>query len=129
MSVAEVAEHIAGPAPWVALDQAVAQMGETPTAGALAGVAWLAVQGGAPVVPVAVLGTRRTGEPMGHVPGFRRRLVIEFGAPVDPQPADSARESLRLTADLVAAALARHVAESAARHGVTLPGDGPGPTV
>ena len=94
-----------------------------------AGVAWLAVQGAAPVVPVAVLGTRRTGEPTGHVPGLRRRLVVEFGAPVPVQPAASARESLRLTADLVASTLASHVAESADRHGVTLPADGPAPVV
>ncbi len=90
-----------------------------------AGVAWLAVQGHAPVVPVAVLGTRRTGERTGQVPGFRRRLVVEFGEPIAPQQAGSARESVRLTADLVAAALPAHVAEAATRHGVTLPSDGP----
>ncbi|HMO12281.1 MAG TPA: lysophospholipid acyltransferase family protein, partial [Actinotalea sp.] len=37
-----------------------------------AGVAWLAVHGGAPVVPVAILGTRRTGEGIGHLPAPRR---------------------------------------------------------
>ena len=94
-----------------------------------AGVAWLAVQGGAPVVPVAVLGTRHTGEPTGHVPGFRRRLVVEFGEPIAPVSAASARESVRLTADAVAAALVAHVSESAVRHGVELPVDGPTPVV
>jgi len=94
-----------------------------------AGVAWLAVQGGAPVVPVAVIGTRLTGEPTGHVPGFRRRLVVEFGEPIAPQPAGSSRESVRLTAEIVGAALVAHVADSAARHGMNLPLDGPTPVV
>ncbi|MEK8229083.1 hypothetical protein NKG05_28715 [Oerskovia sp. M15] len=33
-----------------------------------AGAAWLALNARAPVVPVAVLGTRRTGDRLGHIP-------------------------------------------------------------
>ncbi len=90
-----------------------------------AGVAWLAVQAGAPVVPVAVLGTRLTGESTGRVPRFRQRMVIEFGAPVPPQRAAAARDSVRLTAEAVGRALAEHVADAADRHGMLLPQDGP----
>ncbi|WNB87054.1 lysophospholipid acyltransferase family protein [Cellulomonas sp. ATA003] len=43
--------------------------GRGDAARAHAGVAWLAVNSGAPVVPVAVLGTRRTGEEWGTSPG------------------------------------------------------------
>ena len=56
--------------------------GKGDAASARAGIAWLALNGHAPVVPVAVLGTRRTGESVGHVPGLRRRLAIEFGEPL-----------------------------------------------
>lgn len=92
-----------------------------------AGVAWLAVQSGAPVVPVAVLGTRRTGEATGHVPRPRRRFVVEFGAPVVVDVALDAprRLAVQATAEAVAEALARHVREASARHGVPLPLDGP----
>ncbi len=90
-----------------------------------AGVGWLAVHADAPVVPVALLGTRRTGESVGRLPGLRRRLVVEFGEPVLPQPAASSRESVRLTAEAVGLALVAHVSAAADRHGVTLPADGP----
>ena len=94
-----------------------------------AGVAWLAVQGSAPVVPVAVLGTRRTGEGTGHLPGLRRRLVVEFGLPVvaDVEPGAPRREAVSRTAAAVAEALGAHVRDAAARHGMTLPLDGPAP--
>ncbi len=89
-----------------------------------AGVAWLAVHADAPVVPVAVLGTRLTGEPVGRMPGLRRRLVVAFGDPVAPRHGGPARESVRQTADAVAATLAAHVAAAAERHGIPLPDDG-----
>lgn len=92
-----------------------------------AGVAWLAVQGSAPVVPVAVLGTRRTGEGTGHLPGLRRRLIVEFGAPVvvDVDPDVPRREAVARTAAAVAEALGTHVRDAATRHGMPLPLDGP----
>ncbi|QCB93527.1 lysophospholipid acyltransferase family protein [Cellulomonas shaoxiangyii] len=91
---------------------------------ARAGIAWLAVHSGAPVVPAAILGTRRTGEPLGHLPGLRRRLVVEFGEPLD-LAADgvSRRESVALGAQRVRTALAALVAGTSARTGITLPGD------
>ncbi len=90
-----------------------------------AGVAWLAVQSQAPVVPVAVLGTRRTGESLGHIPGPRRRLVVELGAPIQAPSGSgvSRREAVATTADLVAEAMARQVRDAAQRHGLPLPLD------
>lgn len=95
--------------------------------GVRAGVAWLAVHGGAPVVPVAILGTRRTGEPLGHVPGARRRLVVELGAPVeiDLHEGTPRRAAVAATAEAVAEALSRHVQDAAQRHGMPLPEDDP----
>ena len=90
-----------------------------------AGIAWLALNGGAPVVPVAVLGTRRTGESVGHVPGFRRRLVIEFGEPLTlvREPGTSGRVALSEANEAIRVALSGLVTVAAARAGLPLPND------
>ena len=92
-----------------------------------AGVAWLAVTSGAPVVPAAVLGTRRTGESVSHVPGLRRRLVVEFGEPVvlTREPGMSGREAVTRGNETLRAALADHVRAVSARSGLELPVDDP----
>lgn len=93
---------------------------------ARAGVAWLAVNAGAPVVPVAMLGTRRTGERVGRIPGFRRRLLVEYGAPVTVDLAGlSGREAVGKAAEVIRDALATHVREVSERTGIPLPDDGP----
>lgn len=94
---------------------------------ARAGIAWLALNGHAPVVPVAVLGTRRTGESVGHVPGLRRRLVVEFGEPVvvEREPGVSGRAALVDANEAVRVALADLVGRASARSGLTLPADDP----
>jgi 1-acyl-sn-glycerol-3-phosphate acyltransferase len=92
-----------------------------------AGVAWLALRSGAPVVPVAVLGTRRTGEGVNHVPGVRRRLVVEFGAPVEvvrPQ-GTSGRAALDHANGTLRDALSAVIAAASRRTGVELPADDP----
>jgi 1-acyl-sn-glycerol-3-phosphate acyltransferase len=101
--------------------------GRGDAAGVRAGVAWLAVHAPAPVVPVALLGTRRTGETIGHVPGLRRQLVVDLGAPVAVDLPDGLprREAVARTATAVGEALAAHVQEAAARHGLPLPEDDP----
>lgn len=43
------------------------------------GVAWLAMVTGAPVVPVAILGTKPAGRDLRAVPGFRGRIDVVFG--------------------------------------------------
>ena len=50
------------------------------------GVAWLALQSRAAVVPTAVLGTRATGRLADSVPRPRSRLVVDFARPIIPTP-------------------------------------------
>lgn len=92
-----------------------------------AGTAWLAVRSGAPVVPVAMLGTRRTGESVSRIPGFRRRLLVEFGEPVVLEGLDQMpqRDAVGHAQEVLRGALAEHVVQVAARTGFDLPVDGP----
>jgi 1-acyl-sn-glycerol-3-phosphate acyltransferase len=94
---------------------------------ARAGVAWLAVNSGAPVVPTAVLGTRRTGEGVGHVPGLRRRLVVAFAEPVELHraPGVSGRQAVADAHELLRVTLADHVRTVVERTGLALPQDAP----
>jgi 1-acyl-sn-glycerol-3-phosphate acyltransferase len=63
---------------------------------ARAGIAWLAVHTGAPIVPCAVLGTRPAGRPRGWVPPPRARLHVEFGQPI-PVAAGGGRREIATT--------------------------------
>ncbi|MEH0108898.1 lysophospholipid acyltransferase family protein [Tersicoccus sp. MR15.9] len=89
------------------------------------GVAWLALATGAPVVPVAVLGTRHTGERTGHIPRLRRRFTVDFGVPnyIIAQPGLTGRKRMEVATELIREALATHVAEAVASSGMALPGD------
>ena len=89
------------------------------------GAAWLAVHGGAPLVPVVFLGTRRTGESTGHVPAFRRRLYMEFGEPVAPASQGPVRERVGATSELLRAAMVALLADAQSRTGIALPTDVP----
>ena len=101
--------------------------GRGDAASSRAGVAWLAVSSGATVVPVAILGTRRTGESVRRVPGLRRRLVVAFGEPValDLPAGVPGRAAVTLTNDVLQIALAEHVRAVSASTGVPLPIDSP----
>ncbi|GEK20938.1 lysophospholipid acyltransferase family protein [Cellulomonas xylanilytica] len=101
--------------------------GRGDAASARAGIAWLALNGHAPVVPVAVLGTRRTGESVGHVPGLRRRLAIEFGEPLllERGAGVSGRAALESANESIRVALAELVDRASARTGLLLPTDDP----
>lgn len=92
-----------------------------------AGIAWLHVHGGAPIVPCAVLGTRRTGQRVGHVPGFRTKLVVEFGEPFTvPLPVGgSRRDHVGIATEQIRQRLAEHVLAASRRHNIPLPSDGP----
>ncbi len=89
------------------------------------GIAWIALQSGAPVVPVAVLGTRRTGERAGGLPRLRRRLHVVHGEPFRlVRPAGvPGKQALAGAAEQVRIRLVDHVAASVALTGVTLPDD------
>ncbi|GAA4122475.1 lysophospholipid acyltransferase family protein [Knoellia locipacati] len=98
------------------------------------GVAWLALQGHAPVVPVACLGTRATGQLADSWPRLRSRLVVDFGEPVavsrerDPRSAGAGipgRVRLERAAEEIRSSLASHVREASERHGIELPRDVP----
>jgi 1-acyl-sn-glycerol-3-phosphate acyltransferase len=95
--------------------------------GARAGAAWLAVTSGAPVVPVAVLGSRRDGDSRGYVPRFRARMHLEFGEPivVPVPPGVSRSAAIGAAAELLRDALMAHVADVSARTGILLPTRGP----
>jgi 1-acyl-sn-glycerol-3-phosphate acyltransferase len=90
-----------------------------------AGAAWLAVHGSAALVPVAILGSRRTGESLGHVPGLRRRLYVEFGEPLEPAPAGPARERIAATSEGLREAMTALIGAAEQRSGITLPADDP----
>jgi 1-acyl-sn-glycerol-3-phosphate acyltransferase len=73
-----------------------------------AGVGWLALASGAPVVPVAILGTDRI-QPVGARLPKPGRIVVHFGEPmVFTQPADGRQGPARRDAtDAIMAAIAR----------------------
>lgn len=91
------------------------------------GVAWLALQGDAVVVPVACLGTRATGEHADAWPRLRSRLVVDFGEPLPLSRPEGmpGKEALRRAAEQVRITLGGHVADASARHGIPLPTDIP----
>lgn len=94
---------------------------------AQAGIAWLAVRSGAPVVPVAILGTRPAGRHVGHVPRFRSRLHVVFGEPFQAvaEGAGTGRAALAASMQTIQSALVAHVQAATEHTGVGLPEDGP----
>lgn len=89
------------------------------------GIAWLALRSGAPVVPVACLGTRRTGESTHQLPRLRRRLDLLFGPPVSltARPGVPGRVALAEASATLRDTMAAHVARAQARTGQSLPDD------
>lgn len=92
-----------------------------------AGVTWLALSSGAPVVPIACLGTRRPGAGVGRPPAPRQRVAVVFGEPVR-LAAESGlprREVHRQQTERLRRLLAAHVVESSRRTGIPLMSAGP----
>ncbi|GAA4963385.1 lysophospholipid acyltransferase family protein [Kineococcus glutinatus] len=89
------------------------------------GVAWLALQSRAPVVPVACLGARRPGERDRALPPPRRRLHFCFGEPftVEKEAGVPGRIALAAAAERVRTRLSEHVADSLRLTGVHVPAD------
>lgn len=75
------------------------------------GAAWLALRSGAPVVPVAVVGTRVAGGSAEAWPRLWSRLVVDFGDPFElaPDPALPGRGRLRAATTQLRDGLAAHV--------------------
>ncbi|WOP18032.1 lysophospholipid acyltransferase family protein [Raineyella sp. LH-20] len=88
------------------------------------GVAYLAMVTGAPVVPVAMLGTRRVGGSPHGTPPLRSRMDVVFGAPLPVAQVGWPRRqaAVRSTAEELRVVLAAHVRQAAARTGMPLPG-------
>lgn len=91
------------------------------------GAAWLALQSGATVVPVACLGTRATGDLAASWPRARSPLVLDLGAPftIEPIAGVPGRVRLERATEQIRSRHATHVSAAAQRHGIPLPTDIP----
>jgi 1-acyl-sn-glycerol-3-phosphate acyltransferase len=89
------------------------------------GIAWLALRSGAPVVPVACLGTRRTGRSTHCLPRPRTRLDVVFGAPfaIEPTVGVPGRRALSEAGATLQLRLAAHVRQAVELTGQSLPAD------
>lgn len=86
------------------------------------GVAWLALRSEAPLIPTAVLGTRRSGDKRSHVPGFRAHLHVEFGEPIMIETAGlKGRAATEAAIKQISAALHSHITAVSTRTGIGLP--------
>lgn len=87
------------------------------------GVAWLALNSGAPVVPVAVLGTRQGDEHLDFVPRPGRRFHVSFGSALTlaHRAGETGRASMDRAAQDIRAALAGHVQDTIELSGQPLP--------
>lgn len=89
------------------------------------GVAWLALNSDAAVVPVAILGTRITGDHRNEIPAPGRRLQVVFGTPltIRREPGVSGRVSMDRAAEEIRLKLATHVQAAIAATGQQLPAE------
>jgi 1-acyl-sn-glycerol-3-phosphate acyltransferase len=89
------------------------------------GVAWLALNSAAAVVPVAILGTRIPGEHKDTIPPLRRRFHVVFGEPmrITREQGVSGRVSMDRAAERIRLRLAEHIRSAVAATGQQLPGD------
>jgi len=89
------------------------------------GVTWLALQTGAPVVPVALLGTRRTGGSRSDLPGPRQPVHVVFGEPLELRASAGVprRDALRRATEDLQGAMTAHVHAAVDLTGMPLPDD------
>ncbi|MFB9378844.1 lysophospholipid acyltransferase family protein [Kineococcus gynurae] len=87
------------------------------------GIAWVALQSGAPVVPVACLGAHRPGEKHRSTPPLRRKLFFCFGEPFTVVKAAGVpgRVALADAVEQVRRNLSTHVLHSLQRTGIHTP--------
>ena len=92
------------------------------------GVAYLALATGAPVVPLAVLGTRERGGHIDSIPAKGARFDFVYGAPVylDHHAWPRTQAEVRRTAADLRNKLVDHLVDAMALTGRTLPGPIPG---
>jgi 1-acyl-sn-glycerol-3-phosphate acyltransferase len=79
---------------------------------------------GAPVVPVALLGTREVGHPRGRLPGRRRPIHVVYGEPMAVPRSDWPRRKAAVAdwTEFLRSRLAAHVMAAQGLTGLPLPG-------
>lgn len=94
------------------------------------GVAYLALVTGAPVVPLAVFGTREPGGGIDSVPPRGARFDLVFGSPVylEAQPWPRRQAEVRRAAETLRKTFVDHLVEATRISGRDLPGPIPGVT-
>ena len=88
------------------------------------GAAYLALVTGAPIVPVAILGTREAGQTTGQLPHRRAPIHVVYGEPIHVPKVDWPRRRAvvaELTEEL-RRQLAEHIIAAQALTGLPLPG-------
>jgi len=95
------------------------------------GAAYLAMVTGAPVVPLAVFGTREPGGDIDSVPGRGARFDLVYGSPVylEAHPWPRTQSQVRRVAEELRKTLVAHLLRAKASTGRELPGPLPGVTV
>jgi 1-acyl-sn-glycerol-3-phosphate acyltransferase len=88
------------------------------------GTAYLAMVSGAPIVPVAILGTREPGQTKNQLPRRRSPIHLVYGAPmtVPYSPWPRRKASVGQWTEILREHLAQHVVAAQALTGLPLPG-------
>jgi 1-acyl-sn-glycerol-3-phosphate acyltransferase len=88
------------------------------------GAAYLAMVAGAPIVPVAILGTREPGQHKNQLPRLRRPIWVVYGEPftVPRSPWPRRKGAVAQWTQIVRERLADHVVAAQALTGLPLPG-------
>lgn len=91
------------------------------------GLAYLALCTGAPIVPVAVLGTRDPGEGINWLPPRGQRMAVVYGEPLvtTSQPWPRRKQTVAALAAELQKILVDHIAEAVRLTGIRLPGRAP----
>jgi 1-acyl-sn-glycerol-3-phosphate acyltransferase len=88
------------------------------------GAAYLAMASGAPIVPVAILGTREPGQHKNQIPRFRKPIHVVYGEPFTVPRSSWPRRKAAVAkwTEVVRERLASHVVAAQALTGLPLPG-------
>lgn len=88
------------------------------------GAAYLALVTGAPIVPVAILGTREAGQMIGQMPHRRAPIHVVYGRPIQLPRADWPRRKAQVAelTEQLRRQLAEHIIAAQALTGLPLPG-------
>ncbi|WP_439674571.1 lysophospholipid acyltransferase family protein [Embleya sp. MST-111070] len=79
------------------------------------GLAYLALRSGAPIVPVACLGTGARGSSIGALPGLRSRIDVVYGKPfraVENADRRATRKAVQAASDRIVERLTAHLREA-----------------